>query len=118
MAIQKAINLGGRVKQVETIDTRCGVLWIQGKQEGGNWEFIKGKLYVYLGFPGGSDGKEWARNTGDLASIPGLGRCPGGRHGNPVQYSCLENPHGQKSLAGYSPWGPKEGDTTELISTA
>ena len=38
-------------------------------------------------------------------SIPGSGRSPGGGHGNPLQYSCLENPHGQKSLAGYSPWG-------------
>ena len=36
-------------------------------------------------------------------SIPGLGRSPGGEHGNPFQYSCLENPHGQRSLAGYSP---------------
>ena len=39
-------------------------------------------------------------NAGDLGSIPGLGRPPGGGHGNPLQYSCLENPHGQRSLAG------------------
>ena len=39
----------------------------------------------------------------DTSSIPGSGRSPGGRHGNPLQYSGLENPHGQKSLAGYSP---------------
>ena len=39
----------------------------------------------------------------DLGSIPGSGRPPGGGHGNPLQYSCLENPHGQKSLVGYSP---------------
>ena len=52
-------------------------------------------------------------NAGDLGSIPGLGRLPGGGHGNPLQYSCLENPHGQRSLAGYSPWGHKELDTTE-----
>ena len=38
-------------------------------------------------------------------SIPGLGRSPEGGHGNPLQYSCMENPHGQRSLAGYSPWG-------------
>ena len=43
-------------------------------------------------FPGGSDGKESACNTGDLGSIPGLGVSPGGGHGNPLQYSCLENP--------------------------
>ena len=55
--------------------------------------------------PGGSDGKESAYNTGDLGSIPSLGRSPGGEHGNPLQYSCLENPHGWKSLVGYSPWG-------------
>ena len=66
-----------------------------------------------LGFPGGSDGKESACNAGDLGLNPGLGRSPGGRHGNPLQYSCLENPHGQRSLAGYSPWGRKESDTTK-----
>ena len=42
---------------------------------------------------------------------------PGGGHGNPLQYSCLENPHGQRSLAGYSPWGRNESDTTEQQST-
>ena len=45
-----------------------------------------------MGFPGGSDGKESACNVGYLGSIPGLGRSPGGGHGNPLQYSCLENP--------------------------
>ena len=63
---------------------------------------------VVLGFPGGSDGKESACNAGDLGTIPELGRSPGGGHSNPLQYSCLENPHGQKSLAGYSPQGCKE----------
>ena len=43
------------------------------------------------GFPSGSDGKESACNTGDLGSIPGLGRSPGERNGRPLQYSCLEN---------------------------
>ena len=43
---------------------------------------------------------------------------PGGGHGNPLQYSCLENPHGLRSLEGYSPWGCKELDTTEQLSTA
>ena len=50
-------------------------------------------------FPGGSDGKESASNEGDLGLIPGLGRSPGGDSGNPLQYSRLENPHGQRSLA-------------------
>ena len=44
-----------------------------------------------LGFPGGSNGKESACSAGDLGSIPGLGRFPGERNGNPLQYSCLEN---------------------------
>ena len=66
-----------------------------------------------LSFLGGSDRKEPACNGGDLGSIPGSGRYPGKGHGNPLQYSYLENPHGQKSLAGYSPWGCKESDTTE-----
>ena len=57
-------------------------------------------------------------NLGDLGSIPESGRSPGGGHGNPLQYSCLENPHGQRSLVGYSPWGHKESDTIELLSTA
>ena len=49
----------------------------------------------------------------NMGSIPELGRSPGGGHDNPLQYSCLENPHGQRSLAGYSPQGRKELDTTE-----
>jgi len=66
-----------------------------------------------MGFPGGSVGKESACNVADLGSIPGSGRSPGGGHSNPLQYSFLENPHGQRSLAGYSPQGHKESDTTE-----
>ena len=45
-----------------------------------------------MGFPCGSVGKESVSNAGDLGSIPGLGRSPGGGKGNPLQYSCLENP--------------------------
>ena len=62
--------------------------------------------------------KESAYNVGDLGSIPGLGRPPGGGHGNPLQYSCLENPHGQRILVGYGSWGRKESDMTEQTSTA
>ena len=54
-----------------------------------------------------SIGKESACNAGDLSSIPGLGISPGGGHGNPLQYSGLENPHGQRSLVGYTPWSRK-----------
>ena len=48
--------------------------------------------YMYNGFPRGSDSKESACNAGDLGSIPGLGRSPSGGHGNPLQYSYIENP--------------------------
>ena len=51
-----------------------------------------GKIIIFVGFPGGSDGKESACNAGDLGSIPGLGDSPGEVHCNPLQYSCLENP--------------------------
>ena len=75
-----------------------------------HWEFTRSwvSLLFWLGpifvltrpncFPGGSDGKESAYKAGDLGSIPGLGRSLGGGHGNPLQYSCLENPYGQRSL--------------------
>ena len=69
-------------------------------------------VHTYTGFPDGSDSKESTCNAGDLGSIPELGRSPGGGCGNPRQYFCLENSHGQRSL-GYSPWGHKESDTTE-----
>ena len=49
------------------------------------------------GFPDSSDGKASAYNVGDLGSIPGSGRSPGGVNGNPLQYSCLENPMDQGS---------------------
>ena len=49
-------------------------------------------MAYYGDFPGGSDGKASAYNAGDLGSIPGLGRSPGEGKGNPLQYSCLENP--------------------------
>ena len=68
---------------------------------------------VFLGFSGDSVNKESACIVGDLGSIPGLGRSPGGGHGNPLQYSYLENPHGKRNLVGYSPWGHKESDMAE-----
>ena len=63
-----------------------------------------GNLQTYWGFPGGANDNPPA-NAGDLrgvGSIPELGRSPGGGHGNPLQYSCLEGPHGQRCLPGYS----------------
>ena len=71
-----------------------------------------------MGFPGGSDDRKSAYDVGDLSSIPGLGRSLEGEHGNPLQYSCLETLHGQRSLAGYSFWGRKESDMPEQLSTA
>ena len=59
-----------------------------GSKESGMTE----RLHSHYGFPGGSDGKESACNAGDPGLISGLGRSPGERNGNPLQYSCLENP--------------------------
>ena len=70
---------------------------------------------MLLDFPSSSTGKESACNAGDLGSIPGLGRTPGGGHGNSLQYFCLENPR-ERNLVGYSPWGHKESNTTEGLS--
>ena len=68
-----------------------------------------------MGFPCGPAGKESTCNAGDLGLIPGLGRSPGGRHSNPLQYSCLKNPHGQRSLVGYSSGDRKELDMIERL---
>ena len=62
-----------------------------------------------LCFAGGSEGKEFTYYAEDLSSVPGLETSPGGGHGNPLQYSCLENPHGQSNLVGYSPRGRRVG---------
>ena len=77
------------------------------------WRRDRLPTIVFFGLPGGSYGKESTCNVGDLGSIPGLGRSPGEGNGNPLQYSCLEHPHGQRSLVSYSPWGYKESDMTE-----
>ena len=70
--------------------------------------FLKGG-----GVPGGSDGKESACNAGDTGSIPGFGRSPREGNSNTLQYFCLENSHGERSLTGYSPWGGKDWNRTE-----
>ena len=72
-------------------------------------------LQYILGFPGGSDGKESACNTGDMGLVPGWGRPSGEGHGNPLPYSCLGNPM-DRSLVGCSSWGHKELDTTEQLT--
>ena len=53
---------------------------------------IRKSLHISRDFPGGSEVKASACNVGDMGSIPGLGRSPGEGNGNPLQYSCLENP--------------------------
>ena len=58
--------------------------------------------------------KNLPANAGDTGLTPAWARSPGGGRDNPLQYSCLENPHGQRSLVGYIQWGQKESDTTEV----
>ena len=60
-------------------------------------------VFIFLGFPAGSVVKNPPVNAGDLGSIPGSGRSPAEGNSNPLQYSCLEKFHGQRSLEGYSP---------------
>ena len=83
-----------------------------------NTSSSKSHCYLTPSFPGGSDDKESTCKVGDPGSIPGLERSPGGGHGNPLQYSCLDNPHGLRCLASYSPWGHKESVSTERLITA
>ena len=68
------------------------------------WNKFSIGLVLSWDFPGGSDGKESACNTGDLGSIPGLRRSPGEENGNPLQYSCLENPMDRETW-----WAPVHG---------
>ena len=65
-------------------------------------------------FPGGSDGKESACNAGDPGLIPGSGRSPGERNGNPIQYYCLESSMDRGDWR--IPWGCKELDMTERLT--
>ena len=70
-----------------------------------------------MGFPGDSVSKESACNAGDLSSIPGLRRSPGEGNGwLPISVFLPGEFHGQRSLAGYSPWGRKDSDTTGRLS--
>ena len=64
----------------------------------------KTNIFYYCKFPGGSAGKTSTCDVGDLGSLHGLGRSPRKGIGYPLQYSGMENPHGQRSLVGYTPW--------------
>ena len=80
---------------------------------------LNGIIQWQQGEPGGSGVKNLLANTGDAGdagSIPGLGWPPGGGNGNPLQNSCLENPHGHRRLVGYSSWGRKEWDTSQQLT--
>ena len=89
------------------------------RDEGAWWAAVYGvaqsrtrlKRLSSKGFPGGSDGKESYCNAGDRGSIPGSERSPEEGNGNPIQYSGLENPMD-------SPWGCKESDMTQWLSTS
>ena len=79
----------------------------------GSSQAVELRVSGALGFPFGSNVKESVCNAGDLGSIPGLGKSRGGGHGNLLQYSCLENSHGQRNLEGCCPWDHKKSDMTE-----
>ena len=94
--IQRLANYG------QSADTACCLfLWIKCYCN----PVMLSHLGLVFGFPGGSGDKESVYNAGDLGSIPGLGKSHGGGHGNPLQYSCLENPHGQRTLKGLPSMG-------------
>ena len=70
----------------------------------------------YWGFPGNSVSKESACRAGDLGSIPGSGRSPGEGNGNPLQYSCLENPVDREAWWVLQSTGSQESDPTEQLN--
>ena len=104
----------------EWFQTCIHAVWLQGhSSQALNLYENYGTVYMTSGFPDGSVVKNLSANAGDARDaglIPGWGRFPGGGSGNPLQYSCLENPHGQRSLVGYSPRGCKESATMVWLS--
>ena len=112
----KEVTAKGLEKELTCQET-CSSPYGSAQQIGGELPvklcFLVG---TFWGFPPGSDGKKSACRVGDLCSIPGLGISPGGGHGNPVFLPA--DPHGQRSLAGYSAQSCKELDMTEWLSAA
>ena len=80
------------------------------------WPSYKQLAGLLDGAADGSDGKESARNAGDLGSIPGSGSSSGEGNGYPLQYSCLENPMDRGAWQAISPWGRKEMDMTKQLT--
>ena len=99
-------------------DNLGGVGW-DGRWEGDSREGTN--VYIPMAdlcCPGSTDGKESACNVGDVGSIPGLGRPPWRRAWQPTPVFLSGESQGQRSLVGYSPWGHKESDAAEQLSTA
>ena len=88
----------------------CKSINYRGSEKISDWQGFGGSTNG--DFPGGSDGKESVYNAGDPGSIPGSGSSLGEGKGNPLQYSCLENP---MDGGAWCPWGHKESDTTERL---
>ena len=99
----------------------------EGGERKGQKEYLNGLHHLLLQMsdlaihlkerlPCNSDGKDSACHPGDPGSIPGSGRSSGEESGNPLQFSCLENPHGQRGLVGFSPWDHKESGTAEPLT--
>ena len=93
------------VAHLVKICPQCRRLWFDSWARKIPWRRDRLPTPVFLDFLGGSDSKESTCNVEDLGLTLGLGRSPWGGHGNQLQYYCLENPHCQRSLASYGPWG-------------
>ena len=96
----------------------CRVHTLTSRTSEGSRARVWGQLSsitLVMGIPGGSDSKESAYNAGDPGSIPGLERSPGEGHGNPLQYSCLENPM-DRGTCWATVHGVTESDTTERLT--
>ena len=76
------------------------------------WQYVISEARSEKGLPCSSSGKESACNAGDLGSTPGSGRSSREGNGNPLQYSCLENPMDREAWVGYDLWNCKEPDMT------
>ena len=73
-----------------------------------DWQYIYFYFYLHvLGFPGSSVVKNLPANAGDASSVPEIGRSPGEENGNPLQYSCLENPMDRGAWLATVPWDHK-----------